>query len=68
MTLLPPLRRAAVLTCVVLSVAQHHCRNCGGIFCDKCSSHKLPLLSLGFIDRVRVCDACYTRLREEADG
>ncbi len=38
---------------------RHHCRNCGGIFCGKCSSHKMSLLHLGFVQPVRVCDNCF---------
>ena len=42
---------------------RHHCRNCGGVYCDKCTSQKLPILALGFIQPVRVCDACFLRLK-----
>jgi hypothetical protein len=44
---------------------RHHCRNCGGLFCDRCSSQRLPLLKLGHIEPVRVCDGCYLRLVQE---
>ena len=39
---------------------QHHCRNCGGIFCNSCSDYTMPLPSSA--KPVRVCDACYTTL------
>ena len=45
-------------------VRKHHCRSCGGVFCHNCCSVKMPLLHLGHIDHVRVCDGCYERLRE----
>ncbi|KAJ7388166.1 RUN and FYVE domain-containing protein 1 [Desmophyllum pertusum] len=38
----------------------HHCRNCGGIFCNSCSDYTMPLPSSA--KPVRVCDACYTTL------
>lgn len=43
-------------------IRRHHCRNCGGVFCGKCSARRLPLLKLGFIEPVRVCETCYSRL------
>lgn len=43
-------------------IRRHHCRNCGGVFCGKCSARRLPLLKLGFIEPVRVCETCYQRI------
>lgn len=42
---------------------KHHCRHCGGIFCGKCSSHKVAILKLETTELMRVCDKCYTTLR-----
>merc|ERR1719239_956636 len=39
---------------------KHHCRNCGGIFCDKCSDNKMELPSSA--KKLRVCDNCYVLL------
>jgi len=39
---------------------KHHCRNCGGIFCDMCSDNKMPLVSSA--KSLRVCDTCYTNI------
>ena len=41
---------------------RHHCRNCGGVYCDKCSQNKVPILALRFIHPVRVCDTCHEAL------
>jgi len=45
-----------------LSRRKHHCRQCGGVFCHGCSDHRVPLLALGYIEPVRVCDGCIARL------
>jgi hypothetical protein len=41
---------------------RHHCRSCGGIYCDTCSSKRAPVLKYGFHEKVRVCDGCYARI------
>ena len=38
---------------------RHHCRNCGHIYCNPCSSHFVPLTQFGYNRPVRVCDFCY---------
>eukprot|EP00041_Stephanoeca_diplocostata_P038025 m.1469496 g.1469496 ORF g.1469496 m.1469496 type:complete len:873 (-) comp25143_c0_seq4:42-2660(-) len=38
---------------------RHHCRNCGILCCNKCSSHKTPIPYLAYFDPERVCDFCY---------
>ncbi|VDN42280.1 unnamed protein product [Gongylonema pulchrum] len=38
---------------------RHHCRNCGRIFCSRCSSNSLPLPELGYDRKVRVCNLCF---------
>jgi len=45
---------------------KHHCRQCGGIFCDKCSNYKAvlddPLTDTGAPGKrakVRICIGCY---------
>lgn len=43
-----------------LARRKHHCRNCGGIFCNSCSDYTMPLPSSA--KPVRVCDSCYTTL------
>ncbi|ETV98623.1 hypothetical protein H310_08740 [Aphanomyces invadans] len=41
-----------------LVLRRHHCRRCGNVFCDGCSSSRMPLVSAGFFTPVRVCDKC----------
>ncbi|CAF0835118.1 unnamed protein product [Adineta steineri] len=43
-------------------IRKHHCRSCGDIFCDKCSSKQCPIPKYGMDRDVRVCDACYEKL------
>jgi hypothetical protein len=45
-----------------LTSSQHHCRNCGGVFCGKCTQKRVPLLKLGHIEPVRVCDSCLEQI------
>ena len=44
---------------------RHHCRSCGGIYCNDHSSHKIPLPDLGIYEDVRVCDNCYDEYTEK---
>ncbi|RLV93112.1 Vacuolar protein sorting-associated protein 27 [Spathaspora sp. JA1] len=40
---------------------KHHCRACGGVYCQTHSSNNIPLVQLGIMEPVRVCDNCYTK-------
>ncbi|CAI5977752.1 unnamed protein product [Closterium sp. NIES-64] len=43
---------------------RHHCRNCGNIFCDKCTRGRTPLSSEPDAAPVRVCDACLAEVTQ----
>ena len=40
---------------------KHHCRSCGGVFCNDHSLSRIPLVALGIMDPVRVCDNCFAK-------
>lgn len=42
---------------------KHHCRACGEIFCGTCSAKQSPIPKFGIEKEVRVCDACYDKIR-----
>lgn len=44
-----------------LITRKHHCRACGQIFCDKCSSKQSFLPQYGIERQVRVCEGCYEK-------
>ncbi|OQS02622.1 hypothetical protein THRCLA_05024 [Thraustotheca clavata] len=50
----------------LLGKNRHHCRNCGGTFCQTCSSKNsvIPYEALVHKGEFRVCDCCFVRIRE----
>ncbi|KAG7518771.1 RUN and FYVE domain-containing protein 1 [Solea senegalensis] len=45
---------------------KHHCRNCGDIYCNSCSSNELALPS--YPRPVRVCDVCHSLLLQRSSS
>ncbi|XP_066304852.1 WD repeat and FYVE domain-containing protein 3-like isoform X4 [Branchiostoma lanceolatum] len=45
-----------------LTERKHHCRNCGQVFCARCSHYQTEIRSLRITTPVRVCQACYNIL------
>ncbi|XP_024520954.1 protein FREE1 [Selaginella moellendorffii] len=43
---------------------RHHCRNCGDIFCDKCTRGRTALTSDEDAQIVRVCDRCLAEVTQ----
>lgn len=42
---------------------KHHCRNCGQVFCSKCSRFECEISRLRILKPVRVCQTCYAALK-----
>ncbi|XP_050299394.1 WD repeat and FYVE domain-containing protein 3 [Anthonomus grandis grandis] len=42
---------------------RHHCRNCGQVFCSRCSRFESEISRLRILKPVRVCQTCYATLK-----
>jgi len=39
---------------------RHHCRNCGGLFCNQCCGSRCTLAHIGYQQPERTCQTCIT--------
>ncbi|XP_048482111.1 rabankyrin-5 [Plutella xylostella] len=46
-----------------LTMRKHHCRHCGRMLCNKCSSQDVPILKFGQNKPQRVCEICFNVLQ-----
>lgn len=47
---------------------KHHCRNCGQVFCNRCSRFESEISRLRILKPVRVCQTCYTTLKNSNES
>ncbi|KAH3872283.1 hypothetical protein DPMN_035498 [Dreissena polymorpha] len=47
------------------SERKHHCRNCGQVFCSKCSRYETEIRRLRIRKPVRVCLPCYNMIKTQ---
>ncbi|KAM9957790.1 hypothetical protein ACTFIW_012761 [Dictyostelium discoideum] len=46
----------------------HHCRACGGVFCEACSNQKVCLYGFGVNNKVRICLMCFDAVKAESSN
>ncbi|KAJ8374179.1 hypothetical protein SKAU_G00047590 [Synaphobranchus kaupii] len=66
---IPDLRTTMCMICTcefTLTWRRHHCRACGKVVCQACSSHKHYLEYLKNLP-ARVCDHCFLKLQHKSD-
>lgn len=56
------------MTILIIFLVQHHCRNCGEVFCSSCCCHKRAIPNIGFTDPVKVCHPCLALLDKETEN
>jgi hypothetical protein len=50
---------AICLEAFTLVKSKHHCRACGDVFCEACSSKHIVMPHYGYTKAVRVCNPCF---------
>ncbi|XP_068632967.1 WD repeat and FYVE domain-containing protein 3 isoform X2 [Battus philenor] len=46
---------------------RHHCRECGAVFCGRCSRYEAPVRRLRALRPVRVCQRCHDNIHSKRD-
>ncbi|CAG4982102.1 unnamed protein product [Parnassius apollo] len=46
---------------------RHHCRECGAVFCGRCSRYEAPVRRLRALRPVRVCQRCHDNIHARRD-
>uniref|UniRef100_W5L2W5 FYVE, RhoGEF and PH domain-containing protein 6-like n=1 Tax=Astyanax mexicanus TaxID=7994 RepID=W5L2W5_ASTMX len=67
---IPDLRATMCMICTcefTLTWRRHHCRACGKVVCQACSTNKYPLEYLKYHPE-RVCDQCFETLQHNSSG
>ncbi|XP_059391957.1 FYVE, RhoGEF and PH domain-containing protein 6-like [Carassius carassius] len=67
---IPDLRTTMCMICTcefTLTWRRHHCRACGKVVCQACSTNKHPLKYLKN-NLARVCDLCFSTLQQNSSG
>ena len=63
---IPDIKATKCMNCQVTEFSlmnrRHHCRNCGSVVCQNCSSRKLVIPGQFQNVPVRVCDKCFDKL------
>lgn len=51
------------VTRFTVTLRRHHCRSCGEVFCNACTSKSIPLPHLNYpaTQNQRVCELCFTK-------
>ena len=62
----PDVPTCGCCTSSVGKFSRHHCRNCGRVTCNKCTSNKAMLPALEFEGPQRVCNQCLELLAPDA--
>uniref|UniRef100_A0A6B0VGF8 Putative kinase a-anchor protein neurobeachin n=1 Tax=Ixodes ricinus TaxID=34613 RepID=A0A6B0VGF8_IXORI len=47
---------------------RHHCRNCGQLFCSRCSRFESEISRLRILKPVRVCQTCFNSLKTSGEA
>ncbi|KOB69008.1 putative kinase a-anchor protein neurobeachin [Operophtera brumata] len=46
---------------------RHHCRECGAVFCGRCTRYEAPVRRLRALRPVRVCQRCHDTIQAKKE-